>query len=258
MKKLHPFSSLSVFRFESPAAPSPALRPLSAFQRNDRVNASAFTLVELLVVISIIIILMGLLFPAFKGVQDQARKTQAKNDLTQIVTALNAYNTDYGVYPLDNSKQGFDTLLGNPGGTYDNSLIFDVLRALPNGWNSNNVLNTRQVVYMQGSPVKDPANPKSGFATASATSSNGSAIKIGSFVDPWGGEYLVSVDSDYDGWTQDFIPYNDVTYTQKNGGAGMWSAISVGSFAASWGKDGKQGTNGDRNLKGSDDVVSWQ
>jgi type II secretory pathway pseudopilin PulG len=44
-----------------------------------------------LVVISIIIILMGLLFPAFKGAQDQAKRAQAKNDLSQIVTAVNAY-----------------------------------------------------------------------------------------------------------------------------------------------------------------------
>ena len=42
---------------------------------------------------------MGLLFPAFRGVQDQAKKTQAKNDLTQIVTAVNAYYTEYGKYP---------------------------------------------------------------------------------------------------------------------------------------------------------------
>ncbi len=60
----------------------------------------AFTLVELLVVITIIIIPMGLLFPAFKGVQDQARRVQAKNDLTQIVTAVNAFYTEYGKYPV--------------------------------------------------------------------------------------------------------------------------------------------------------------
>ena len=59
---------------------------ISAFQR-------AFTLIELLVVISIIIVLMALLFPAFKGVQDQAKKTQAKNDLMQIVTAVNGFST---------------------------------------------------------------------------------------------------------------------------------------------------------------------
>ena len=64
-------------------------------QKNSR-RAAAFTLIELLVVIAIIAILIGLLFPAFRAVQDQARRTQAKNDLTQIVTAVNAYYTEYG------------------------------------------------------------------------------------------------------------------------------------------------------------------
>ena len=63
-------------------------------------HANAFTLIELLVVIAIIAILVGLLFPAFKAVQNQARQTQAKNDLTQIVNAVNAFYTDYGKYPL--------------------------------------------------------------------------------------------------------------------------------------------------------------
>ena len=57
-------------------------------------RSHAFTLIELLVVITIIVVLMGLLFPAFRGVQDQAKRTQAKNDLTQIVTAVNAFFTD--------------------------------------------------------------------------------------------------------------------------------------------------------------------
>jgi prepilin-type N-terminal cleavage/methylation domain-containing protein len=56
----------------------------------------AFTLIELLVVITVIAILIALLFPAFNGVQDQAKRTQAKNDLTQIVTAVNAFYTEYG------------------------------------------------------------------------------------------------------------------------------------------------------------------
>ena len=80
----------------------------------------AFTLIELLVVITVIAILMALLFPAFRGVQDQAKRTQAKNDVTQIVTAVNAYYTEYGKMPVDSTKQGFDTLAGDPNGTYDN------------------------------------------------------------------------------------------------------------------------------------------
>ena len=75
----------------------------SAFHKNALQrphHANAFTLIELLVVIAIIAILIGLLFPAFKAVQNQARQTQAKNDLTQIVNAVNAFYTDYGRYPL--------------------------------------------------------------------------------------------------------------------------------------------------------------
>ncbi len=67
----------------------------------------AFTLIELLVVIAIIIILAGLLFPAFQGVQQQARRTQAKNDLTQIVTAVNAFYTEYGKYPINGATEAY-------------------------------------------------------------------------------------------------------------------------------------------------------
>ena len=51
-------------------------------------------------VIAIIAVLIGLLFPAFRAVQNQAKQTQAKNDLTQIVNAVNAFYTDYGRYPV--------------------------------------------------------------------------------------------------------------------------------------------------------------
>jgi len=54
-------------------------------------SGQAFTLIELLLVITVIAILMGLLFPVFQGVQNQAKKAQTKNDLVQIVTAANAY-----------------------------------------------------------------------------------------------------------------------------------------------------------------------
>src|SRR5438552_3035429 len=62
-------------------------------------GAAAFTLVELLTVIAIIAILMGLLFPAIGIVKEQARKVQAKTDITNIVAAVKQYYTEYGKYP---------------------------------------------------------------------------------------------------------------------------------------------------------------
>src|SRR5437016_11848696 len=93
-------------------------------------RSSAFTLIELLVVIAIIAILIGLLFPAFSAVQNQAKKTQAKNDLTQIVNAVNAYYTEYGKYPL----VAADTIYG-AGGTL-NADLFYTLRAVALGANA--------------------------------------------------------------------------------------------------------------------------
>jgi len=55
-----------------------------------------FTLIELTVVILTIAILMELVFTAGQGALDRARKTQAKNDVTQIVMAINAFYTEYG------------------------------------------------------------------------------------------------------------------------------------------------------------------
>src|SRR5688572_15449697 len=72
-------------------------RPSSAVI--DRRYKVAFTLIELLVVIVAVAVLMGLAFPVFQGVQNQAKKTQARNDLIQIVTAVNAFYTEYGRYP---------------------------------------------------------------------------------------------------------------------------------------------------------------
>src|SRR6266480_4685260 len=90
-------------------------------------RSSAFTLIELLVVIAIIAILIGLLFPAFRAVQNQAKQTQAKNDLTQIVNAVNAFYTDYGKYPL----VAADATYGST--TVPNNDLFYTLRAVASG-----------------------------------------------------------------------------------------------------------------------------
>ncbi len=120
-------------------------------------RSSSFTLIELLVVMAIIAILIGLLFPAFRAVQNQAKRTQAKNDLTQIVNAVNAYYTDYGKYPFVTAR--YDSY--GPAVLTTNDRAFQrVARSSRTRLN-----NPRQIVFINPPYVKNPANPRSGIAT---------------------------------------------------------------------------------------------
>ncbi len=52
---------------------------------------SGFTLLEILVVISLILIIAGIALPRFAGVGDEGRKAKAKAELKTVQTALESY-----------------------------------------------------------------------------------------------------------------------------------------------------------------------
>jgi len=65
----------------------------------------AFTLVELLVAMSILAILSTVGLASFRSSQLKSRDAQRKSDLKQIANALEIFNNDYGRYPSsDNGK----------------------------------------------------------------------------------------------------------------------------------------------------------
>jgi prepilin-type N-terminal cleavage/methylation domain-containing protein len=200
-------------------------------------STRAFTLIELLVVIAIIAILVGLLFPAFKAVQNQARQTQAKNDLTQIVNAVNAFYTDYGKYPIVTA----DTIITSSS-TPTQADIMCTLRAVTCGLNAANAINTRQIAFINPPNVKNTAAPRSGIGSDNQ------------YYDPWGTPYLMAINGTYDNSLAN--PYGN------NQGAGP-DPLAIGVISWSLGQDGCLGTKQsgggcDGVFTNSDDVISWQ
>jgi len=211
----------------------------SAMQKNSR-RPAAFTLIELLVVIAIIAILIGLLFPAFQAVQNQARRTQAKNDLTQIVTAVNAFYTEYGKYPISTTT---DTTFGPGGSPTTNETLFTELRGcttVAGSCPAVAVINTRQIAFISPPDVKDAANPRSGIGTA--------AGNLGRYFDPWGSNYVIRIDGTYDNQVPN--PYT--------ANAGATPNLQIGVIAWSLGKDQTGGSGDKKSATSDDDVISWQ
>ncbi len=224
---------------------------------------AAFTLVELLTVIAIILILMGLLMGATSGVKLSAQKVQAKNDLLNIVTAVKNYNLDYGKYPTIEQTGGTtatagDTVVGDEatGISKDlkNSELFNTLRALALGKNTDNKYNPKRTVFMEGKAVSNPAQPKAGFLDKVGTAGGSTSEKQGCFFDPWGKQYNVVLDTDYDNVIKVDEQYTDFKHPEDSPKTG------VGAF--SLGKDNQLGTKDDKQYKkgteASDDIISWQ
>jgi prepilin-type N-terminal cleavage/methylation domain-containing protein len=79
----------------SPTSGHTDLRPRRSGSRAPR----AFTLVELLVVVGIIVVLISILAPSLNRAWKSALRTSLANDLQAVGAALEAYRQDFGDYP---------------------------------------------------------------------------------------------------------------------------------------------------------------
>ena len=127
-----------------------------------KIKRGGFTLVELLVVVTIIGLLVGLISVAVPKAIESGMKAKAKGELTAIVAAAKAYKQEYGRWP--GSTFTSDT-------TYQDGQSIQLLAAL-SGSNSPTVENPKSVRFLEG------------------------AQSNGTMLDPWGTQYLVLIDSD--------------------------------------------------------------
>ena len=71
-----------------------------------------FTLVELLLVLTILAILAGIVIPRIAGRTEEARKTAAKVEITHLVEALSMFEVDNGSFPK--GADGLQSLMVRP------------------------------------------------------------------------------------------------------------------------------------------------
>jgi prepilin-type N-terminal cleavage/methylation domain-containing protein/prepilin-type processing-associated H-X9-DG protein len=138
---------------------------------------SAFTLVELLVVITIIGILIALLLPAVQAAREAARRMQCANNFRQVGLAMHNYHSAIGTFPPGQLAHGYDSC--NPG-----------VASAGAGW------GTHILPYLEQQAVYDQFDFRKSFTNTTANASGKSnfqvaATYIGAYLcpsDPQGGE----------------------------------------------------------------------
>jgi prepilin-type N-terminal cleavage/methylation domain-containing protein len=150
-----------------------------------RTGPASFTLVEILVVITIIGLLAGIAVPAVGGALNAARKAKAMTMANQIRTAMVQFQTEYGFFPTNG--MGFDA---RGMGTTTPALT----RVLVGSTNATND-NPRQIVFLEV-PAEftsgGAGNAESGGIMTPRDLYKRGSVKIRQF------NYSVAVDHDYD------------------------------------------------------------
>jgi general secretion pathway protein G len=94
---------------------------------NNKARNKGFTLIEILVVVSILAILGALIVPKIMDRPSEARVAAAKLDISSIVSALKLYKLDNARYPTQ--SQGLAALITKPTGDQ-----------IPSNWKSGGYL----------------------------------------------------------------------------------------------------------------------
>ena len=213
---------------------------------------SGFTLVELLTVIAIIAILAGMLLPALAAAKRAAQKTQAKLEMSGIVQAIEAYDQQYGRFPVSTNAQIAASLSGQlRNNTGNGDFTYGGTFATPTGTvpigtpvpytpNGTTVSNNCEVIAIlmdltnypgSGLPtvnmnyVKNPQQTKFLNPKMVSDPTLGGVGPDLVYRDPWGNPYVITMDLNYDEQCND--AFYDLQKVSQQGGTGAagWNGL---------------------------------
>jgi prepilin-type N-terminal cleavage/methylation domain-containing protein len=114
---------------------------------SERRSQRGFTLIELLVVIAIIAVLIALLLPAVQQAREAARRTQCKNNMSQIGLALHNYLMSHQTLP-PGTQNSVGPIASVEGDGYHMSWMTQILPFLDQT-NAYNLIDFKQSVYAE-------------------------------------------------------------------------------------------------------------
>ena len=167
--------------------------------KSKRRKSSAFTLIELLIVIVIIAILASVAFPVTALVMEQARRSEANNEVKQIANAISSYELEYSKLPFPPANGGEGDLEMN---TFDGNMI-----SILSGYNVDG-LNPRKKPFYTGKRAKGAKTSKKPTSGVFGTDEQ---LQL---ADPWGRQYYIKIDSNYDNILEDLPGAEDEVVRQ--------------------------------------------
>ena len=200
----------------------------------------AFTIVEMLVVIAIISILAALLLPALARAKITAQKRQAAMEISQIVGAIQQYDSVYGRFPVSSQAQSAAAALAPPGdftygvsfsnsvhalmevytGVYKTNnnevmaILLDVTNIAVTSVNMNHQKKPQQTIFLIAKMTDDPTMPGVGPDLV--------------YRDPWGNPYVITMDLSYDEQCQDvFYQLRAVSQSQPDSPTGINGLVNM-------------------------------
>jgi prepilin-type N-terminal cleavage/methylation domain-containing protein len=224
-----------------------------------------FTLVELLVVITIVVTLAVMAMVGLPGFIDRGRKVQALAAFKDLAVGFAGFEAENNrpLIPYEQRVAGQDTLYGVPRGKYSNGIVVAVL-----GGASDNLAYRLVDFKIKDINPKEEAYMRFKFAT---TKVNGVGPD-GVFYDPWGKPLMFAVNAFKSTNPGAVLVELNTTMPGKNDsrldtqGLAEYSDTKPGDDTYviwSYGKDGKKGSETTKTKKlpryqGSNDVVSWK